>query len=94
MLVIAGCTVTQHLQPVDADLVVAQQRIPGITMAELQNGYKIYTIKCSACHRLHDPKEYISDKWKTILDEMFIKAKISDDRQKQLVTDFLVAKSR
>jgi hypothetical protein len=90
----AGCKTTQHLQPADADLVAAQQRIPGITMNDLQHGYKIYVTNCSACHRLHDPKEFTADKWKIILLEMFLKAKMTDDTQKQLVTNFLVSKGK
>jgi len=94
VLCMAACTATQHLRPVDADLAAAQQRIPGITMNDLQNGYKIYVMNCSACHRLHDPKEFTADKWKTILLEMFSKAKITDEKQKQLVTNFLISKSK
>ena len=94
VILIASCITTQHLQPAEVDLPVAQQRIPNITMTELHSGYKIYSINCSGCHRLHDPKEYTAGQWKPILDKMFAKAKLSDDKEKQLVTNYLVAKSK
>ncbi len=93
-LFITACTASQHLQPADADMAVAQQRIPGITMEGLQSGYKIYRTSCSGCHRLHDPKEYTANEWKHILSEMFTKAKLAEDKQKELVSNFLLAKSR
>lgn len=94
ILLIAACSVTQHLQPTAADLVVAQQHIPGITLKELQDGYKIYVTNCSGCHSLHNPKEYTAGQWKPILSEMFEKAKMHDTKQNELVTSYLIAKSR
>ena len=94
IIFISACTTTEHLQPADADLFLAQQRIPGITMTDLQRGYKMYSLNCSGCHRLHDPVEYTAGQWKPILDKMFVKARLSDDRQKQLISNYLVAKSK
>ncbi|HMT74840.1 MAG TPA: hypothetical protein PKA77_12290 [Chitinophagaceae bacterium] len=91
---IAACTATQHLQPADADLALAQQRVPGITITELKNGYKLYINKCSACHKLHNPNEYTAVKWKPILAEMFAKAKLTEDDSKLLISNYLVAKSK
>ncbi len=94
ILTIASCTTTQHLQPADADLVIAQQRIPGITLADMQAGYKIYSTNCSGCHRLYAPKEFTAVKWKPILTEMFAKAKMTDEKQKELVSNYIIAKSK
>lgn len=94
VIVIAACTVTQHLQPADADLALAQQRIPGITISQLHDGYKLYVNKCSACHRLHNPNEYTAVKWKPILAEMFIKAKLTEDNSRLLISNYLVARSK
>lgn len=58
------------------------------------DGYKFYVGKCSGCHRLHYPNEYTAVKWKPILSEMFLKAKLTEDKQKQLISGYLVAKSR
>jgi cytochrome c5 len=91
---IAACSATQHLQPAEADLALAQQRIPGITITQLQDGYKLYVSKCSGCHRLHNPNEYSSDSWKPIIEKMVIKAKLTDDQTKQLISNYLIAKSR
>ena len=94
IIFITSCSTTQHLQPADADLVTAQQRIPGITLADMQAGYKIYVRNCSACHRLYDPKEYTPVKWKPILTEMFAKAKMTDEKEKELVSNYIIAKSK
>ncbi|MBK9985124.1 MAG: hypothetical protein IPP15_22665 [Saprospiraceae bacterium] len=53
-------------------------------------GRKLYVDHCSGCHNLHFPKEYTEDQWKSNLDEMQVKAKITDD-QKQLILDYLTA---
>ncbi|MEO6406628.1 MAG: hypothetical protein ABIY51_16055 [Ferruginibacter sp.] len=91
---IAACTSTGHLQPADADLAVARQRVPGITLSDLQKGYKIFATNCSACHRLHDPKEYTAKRWEPILVKMFDKAKMADINKRALVTNYIMAKSR
>lgn len=91
---IVACTAAMHLQPSDSDLVRAQQQIPGITLYELQAGYKLFMNKCSGCHRLHNPREYTSDKWRGILSEMFVKAKLTDGKSKQLIENYLLVKSR
>lgn len=94
VIAITACTVTQHLQPADADLALAQQRIPGITISQLQDGYKLYVNKCSGCHRLHNPNEYTAVKWKPILVEMLSKAKVTEEPSKTLILNYLIAKSR
>ena len=95
LLVIAcSCSSTRNLQPTSADLPKASEKVPGITLNELQQGYSIYSIKCSACHRLHDPAEYPPDKWNPILSKMYIKAKITDENQKTLISNYVIAKSK
>lgn len=89
-----ACTSSLHLQPADADLALAQQRVPGITITDLKKGYKVYTINCSGCHRLHDTKEYNAVQWKEIIPEMITRAKLANEKEKEMLTNFLVAKSR
>ena len=56
--------------------------------AHLLQGRKIYVAHCSSCHNLHLPKEYDATGWKKQLDEMQVKAKISEE-EKQLVFNYL-----
>lgn len=91
---VGACTASQHIKPAEDDLNLARKRVPGITMMDLHAGYKVYTTKCSGCHALHNPKEYSATQWKPILSEMLAKAKMNDEREKKLVSDYLVAKSR
>ena len=93
-MLMAACTSTLHLQPADADLALAQQRVPGITMTDLKKGYRVYTINCSGCHRLHDTKEFNAEQWKDILPEMISRAKLTNEKEKEMLANFLVAKSK
>lgn len=89
-----ACTATRILQPAETDLAKAQQRISTITLNDLQSGYSLYVNNCSSCHRLHNPAEYNAAKWKSILPEMYGKAKIESAEQKQKIENYLIAYSK
>ncbi|HKR07360.1 MAG TPA: hypothetical protein VJY62_22190 [Bacteroidia bacterium] len=57
---------------------------------ELLAGRKLYVDHCSNCHNLHLPKEYDAAGWKKQLDEMQVKAKITDE-EKQLIFQYLTS---
>jgi mono/diheme cytochrome c family protein len=57
---------------------------------QLTAGRKLYVDHCSGCHNLHFPHEFTADQWKTQLEEMQVKAKISDD-QKELIFQYLIS---
>ena len=77
-----------------SELILAQQRVPGITMERLKHGTRIYIRNCSACHALHSPTQFTAQQWQPILIKMFVKAKIKDSKTKTLITDYIVAKSK
>ena len=56
----------------------------------LMAGRKLYVGHCSGCHNLHFPKEYSAEQWQSQLDEMQVKAKISD-AEKELIFQYLTA---
>ena len=56
--------------------------------AQLLQGRKLYVNHCSGCHNLHIPKEYNAEQWKKNIDEMQVKAKITDP-EKQLILQYL-----
>lgn len=72
----------------------AQLKVPGITMERLSAGKKIYILKCSGCHALKNPSLYSVDKWEPILQKMFIKAKLTDEEEKMLIRDYVMAISK
>jgi cytochrome c553 len=47
---------------------------------ELLEGKNLYEKNCAECHKLYNPKEFTSEKWKPILTEMQIKAKLNDSQ--------------
>lgn len=76
------------------ELILARERVPGITMEQLKHGNRLYTRNCSACHALHKPEQYTVQQWHPILVKMFEKSKIRDSATKTLITNYLVAKSK
>ncbi len=72
----------------------AQLKVPGITMERLSAGKKIYISKCSGCHALKNPSSYTVDKWEPILQKMFVKAKLTDEEEKMLIRDYVMAISK
>ena len=53
-------------------------------------GRKLYVDHCSGCHNLHFPEEFTSDQWEMQLDEMQVKAKITDE-DKKLIFQYLTS---
>jgi cytochrome c1 len=91
---VAGCVSGSKLQPEDKDLASAVQKVPNITMDELNRGYKLYIDYCSACHRLHKPDEFTISQWNKILPEMYSKAKLVSDDKKESIRNYVIAKSK
>jgi hypothetical protein len=45
----------------------------------------LYAKKCAgSCHRLYKPKEYTSEQWTKILDDMSTRAKLTDEESKTI----------
>lgn len=80
MGILYGCSPTLFM-PVSNDAAIQQQ---------LLAGRKLYVAHCSSCHNLHFPKEYEEAVWKQQLDEMQVRAKITDE-EKQLIFQYLTA---
>ncbi|MEO6489886.1 MAG: hypothetical protein ABIO04_08120 [Ferruginibacter sp.] len=75
-------------------MAVAQQKVPGVTMTDLNDGYKLYVNNCSGCHRLHKPVEFTTAQWEPILNKMFIKAKLVDEKPRDLIRNYVISKSK
>ncbi len=100
ILVISACTSSKKINiqeknpDANVELILANKKVPGITMQQLRLGNKIYTRDCSGCHALHKPSEFTAEQWHPILTKMFVKSKISDSATKALITRYVIAKSK
>lgn len=89
--VIAACTTSKEIS---VELANARVKVPGITADQLITGRKIYIMNCASCHALNDPAKYTTAQWAPILTKMFAKAKITDSTRIQLITNYVMAKSK
>ena len=90
---IAACS-AKTWAPTNEQLVQMKQKVPGITLEEARSGSKLYSEKCARCHRLYPPEKYTEAQWNGILPKMFLKARVSNNEQQELLTDYLRALSR
>jgi mono/diheme cytochrome c family protein len=56
----------------------------GFGLDDLQQGRRLYVDHCGSCHQLHLPREYSLEKWRTELDSMQSRAKLSDSQKEQI----------
>lgn len=96
LLIISACSSSKknNAEEKNTELISARKKVPGITIQQLRLGDKTYTRDCSGCHALHKPSEFTAEQWHPILVKMFVKAKISDNETKALITDYVIAKSK
>ena len=85
---------TIPVTPVDPELEKAMIKVPGITAERLAEGQKVYMQDCTRCHAMKDPANYTPIQWEPILVRMFANAKLTDDHEKTLIRDYVMAKSK
>lgn len=84
----------KNFLPTREALPVMQQKVPGISLEEANQGYALYKNKCAGCHRLHAPSEYTIAKWEKSLAEMYPKARLTGELEKKLIRDYVIALSK
>jgi hypothetical protein len=89
-----GCATVYNLKPSESNIADMQQKIPGISLEEAQQGFKLYKFNCSGCHYLHKPNDYTINGWEKVLPEMLGRAKITSQKEVQLIKNYLFAKSK
>jgi hypothetical protein len=92
-----ACGVNQAFQVTSMDVERLQSRGYGFaaTTKDLDAGYKLYVIKCGNCHNLVAPAKYTSSEWQLKhLPQELEKAKVVDEKEKKLITMFILAKAR
>ena len=90
---VTGCA-KKIAPPANADMIKMQTKVPGISLENGIKGYKIYRSKCASCHYLHQPAQFTEHEWNTILPRMFKKLKNADERERQLIKDYLISMSK
>jgi Dihaem cytochrome c len=91
VLPLACATALPHATP--ESLSRADRMWPGTRLEDLEMGRRDYVAHCAACHHLHLPSEFTSEKWTAILVKMQRKAKI-DDSLKDSIYRYLASESR
>jgi cytochrome c5 len=89
-----GCATVSNIQPKETDLAAMQQKVPGISLEEAHQGFKIYKFNCGGCHNLHKPTDYTISGWQKVLPEMLGRAKITSEKEAELLMNYLFAKSK
>lgn len=91
ILALAGCASTKSIpQPTAKHLEYAQRNGQVTSLETLMHGRSLYVTRCSACHRLHKPREYFSGRWPKLVADMVKNAEIND-AQRRDITEYLVA---
>jgi cytochrome c1 len=93
-LFIIGCATVSNLQPKENELTLMQRKVPGITLEEVQQGFRLYKTNCSGCHSLYTPNAYNITGWEKVLPEMTNRAKMNSEKDILLLKNYLFAKSK
>lgn len=71
----------------------AGQQWAGMEEAQLAEARLLYVNRCSGCHNLILPAAHDLDKWKKVLDEMALRAKLNDLQREEIWRYLQTAKS-
>jgi len=94
LLFVSACAASVKIAPTPEALPSMEEKVPGITLERANKGFVLYKAKCAHCHRLHQPAEYTISKWENILNKMYPKARVKDEDQKKLITDYINSLSK
>jgi cytochrome c5 len=89
---LVACASTSPMVPTQKDADRAAKEIPGITLADLNEGKAIFEESCRKCHSLKKPFNKTDEEIKDAMPRMAKRAKI-DERQSELVYHYLVTMS-
>ena len=90
-LVLFSCKVKQKDAPASSSVMlplinVAQNKFPGITQADLDEGQNIFSNDCARCHDAPKINSRRSEAgWKKVIDWMAPKAKLNEIQTKKLM---------
>ena len=82
------------LPPVDSGTLDAiRGDRPWATLADLQEGRRLFAGRCGACHGLPEPKRYTPEKWPGLVASMAKPAQI-DTAQARKILDWVLSRQR
>lgn len=61
-------------EPTQADVDRVQDKFPGYTLSQLNDGKLLYEMNCALCHDLMNPASEPENEWRRIVPDMVIKA--------------------
>jgi mono/diheme cytochrome c family protein len=93
LIALGACVSQKKLTPTQADADLAATKFPGMTMADLQEGQRLYTATCQKCHGLKNPKKFSETRLNEIVPIMAKKAKI-DKATETKIHNYLVTLSQ
>jgi len=84
--------------PTQADADRIASKYPGATLADLQEGKRLFEANCDNCHKLKNPAKKTESHWKKTVPRMAGKAnkhgEAIDAKTQDLITRYLVAMAR
>jgi mono/diheme cytochrome c family protein len=89
IILLVGCASYKPVAPAQNDADRATVKIPGTTLADLNQGKAIFEEKCHKCHSLKKPFTKSEEEIKSALPKMAKRAKI-DSKQEDLVLKYLL----
>ena len=80
-------------QTTEVSLTDTSQQKQTVTVNEnnLQAGKYLMVTHCTGCHALREPLAYSKEKWNIVLPVMFKKAKLTDENEMQLISEYVYA---
>lgn len=89
VIFLVACAAYKPLTPSQSDADRASKSIPGITLADLNQGKAIFQKSCHKCHSLKKPFNKTPDEIEMALPKMAKRAKL-DKQQEDLVLKYLL----
>jgi nitrate/TMAO reductase-like tetraheme cytochrome c subunit len=92
---LSSCGVNKEFQVTANDSDKLKNRGYMASTKELEEGYKLYVMKCGNCHNMVAPSKYTTSEWQlTYINKELEKAKVEDSKEKKLISMFIFSKSR
>jgi len=95
---LAGCfSAREAKHSSESDIDRGAAKFPGYTLAELNEGKKLYENNCAKCHELKKPTSESEASWRKIVPEMTAKANkkgmVIDSKSQDLILKYVITMS-
>ena len=86
------CCTPLLMPPVESDIEAAKKHWPDASLAQLNEGHRLYKTKCTSCHTLFRPDKFKDEKWNKMVPVMGKKAKLDSLQTQSILRYILTAK--